>query len=45
MVESTLQFDDVGIVPGLLLLLLVVHVCGQENRAGEGLGTRLVRDS
>jgi len=25
MIESTLQIDDVGVVPGLLLLLLVVQ--------------------
>ena len=40
MVESTLRFDD---VPGLLPLLWGVkgHICGQENGAGDGLGTRL----
>jgi len=41
MVESTLWFDDVGGVPGLLPFFLVGfkgHVCIQESWAGDGLG-------
>ena len=43
MIESTLRFDDVEVIPGLLPLLgrFKGHVCGQENGAGDGLGTRL----
>ena len=37
----------VGTVPGLLLLLRVVHVhvCGQENGAGDDLGMKLLKNS
>ena len=39
MIKSTLWFEDVEVIPGLLPLLWVVqgHVCGQENGAGDGL--------
>ena len=44
-IESTLQFDDIVVVPGLppLLWWFKGDVCGQENGAGAGdsLGTRL----
>ena len=43
MIESTLWFDDVEVIPGLLPFSgqFKGHVCGQENGAGDGLGTRL----
>ena len=43
MIESTLRFDDVEDIPGLLPLSgrFKGHACGQENGAGDGLGTRL----
>jgi len=47
MIKSTLRFDDVDDMPGLLLLLQVVQrsIMRQENGAGEGLGIRLQRCS
>jgi len=45
MIESTLQYDDVEVIPGLLPLLQAVQrsrtLCNQENRVGDSLGTRL----
>ena len=43
MIESTLRFDDVEDIPGLLRFSgrFKRHVCGQRNGAGGGLGTRL----
>jgi len=43
MIESTLQFDDIEVVPGLPTLLWCFKgdVSGQENGAGDSLGTRL----
>jgi len=43
MIKSTLRFVDVEDIPGLLPLprRFKGHVCGQENRVGDGLGTRL----
>ena len=42
-IESTLQFDDIVVVPGLPPLLwgFKGDVCGQEIGAGDSLGTRL----
>ena len=44
MIESTLQFDDVEMYQAFSCFSgrFKGHVCGQENRAGDGLGTRLV---
>ena len=46
MIESTFQFDDIGVVPGLLLLLWAVQRSSMQSRniAGHRLGTRLVRN-
>jgi len=41
MVESTLRFDDVKMYQAFSGRFKG-HVCGQENGAGDGLGTRLV---
>jgi len=45
MIESALWFDDIGVVPGLLLFLWAVqrlHMHAfRKNRAGSSLGTRL----
>ena len=40
MIESTLWFDDVRVVPGLLLVQFKGHTCGQDSGAGDILGTR-----
>jgi len=44
MIESTLQFDDIEVVPGLppLLWWFKGDICGQENGVGDSLGTRLL---
>jgi len=41
--ESTLRFDDVGVVPGLILLLWVVQISRRWSRkwSERGMGTRL----
>ena len=44
MIESTLWFDDVGIVPGLLWRFKG-HVCSQQSGVGDGLGMRLSKAS
>jgi len=43
MIESTLRFDDVLVVPGPLPLLQAVQRSHMQSRkgAGDGLGTRL----
>jgi len=45
MIDSTLRYDDVEDIPGLLCFFgqFKGHVCGQENGVGDGLGTRLYR--
>ena len=44
MIKSTLWFDDVEDIPGLLPLSgwFKGHVCSQGNGAGDGLGMRLL---
>ena len=43
MVESTLPFDNVEVIPAFSCFSgwFRGHVCGQENGAGDGLGMRL----
>jgi len=43
MIKSSLQFDDVGVVQAFSRFSgrFKGHLCSQESRAGDGLGTRL----
>jgi len=43
MIEPTLRFDDVEVIPAFSHFSgrFKGHICGQENKVGDGLGTRL----